>query len=225
MPKKHSISAGVQRAYCRGNDKCNPGGSRKLQSRPSPTEFKGEITADKDSKIYVGIHAKTESKSNALYVLSFNIGEGLVTSVPATVTDFKAESPVNGAREATVSFTLPTKNLGGSDLEGGFALTAVEILRDGELIASLTEGLKPGAVMEYTDKDEALKPGTHTYAALAVNAYGKGNAVEAEVLVGARRPVAPLRRLWLKTVIPVWSLLHGNPSLPMSTAIHSCPSA
>ena len=195
---------------------------QKLKST-SPAEFKGEITADKDSKIYIGIHAKTESKSNALYVLSFNIGEGLVTSVPATVTDFKAESPVNGAREATVSFTLPTKNLGGSDLEGGFALTAVEILRDGELIASLTEGLKPGTVMEYTDKDEALKPGTHTYAALAVNAYGKGNAVEAEVLVGARRPVAPASALMVEdgntgmvtiTWEPVTTDVDGNTFLP-----------
>ncbi len=154
----------------------------------------------------------------------FNIGEGLVTSVPATVTDFKAESPVNGAREATVSFTLPTKNLGGSDLEGGFALTAVEILRDGELIASLTEGLKPGAVMEYTDKDEALKPGTHTYAALAVNAYGKGNAVESRSARRRTPPLLPpLRRLWFEdgntgmvtiTWEPVTTDVDGNTFLP-----------
>ena len=59
------------------------------------------------------------------------------------------------------------------------------------MIATITDALAPGAEKEYVDRSESLTLGTHTYSVVAVNANGRGNMVEKEVLVGARKPQAP----------------------------------
>ena len=155
------------------------------------TTFTGDIAAGESGRIYVGIHAKTEGRSSAIMVCSYSVGEGMSTGAPASVTDLTVTSPVDGTCEAVVSFKAPLTDMGGNALEGESALTAVEISRDGNVIATVTEGLVSTEPIVYTDKDAALTPGTHKYSVVAVNALGRGVAVEAEVLVGARKPVAP----------------------------------
>lgn len=155
------------------------------------TDFTGDIVAGTTGQIYVGIHAKTEGQSSAVFVSSFSIGEGKATGAPAAVSDFKVSSPVDGTCEATLSFTTPTTDIAGNALEDDKALTSVEILRDGNVIATLTENLRGGAPMEYTDKGEDLTTGMHKYGVVAVNALGRGTVTEAEVLIGAHKPLAP----------------------------------
>ena len=163
---------------------------QKLKST-TPTVFSGEIITAEAGTIYIGIHAKTETKSNAIYVTALTIGEGKSVGVPAAVDNFTAESPVDGSAEATLRFNVPTKTLSGDDITDETAVTSIEIARDGNVIATITDALAPGAEKEYVDRSESLTLGTHTYSVVAVNANGRGNMVEKEVLVGARKPQAP----------------------------------
>ncbi len=157
----------------------------------SYTAFTGDIAANVTGPVYIGIHAKTEERSSAICVSALSIGEGKADGAPAAVSDFKVTSPVDGTCEATVSFTTPATDIAGEALEGDKAITSVEILRDGKVIAILTDNLGNSVPMEYTDRDETLTTGTHTYGVAAVNAMGRGTVTEGEVLIGAHKPVAP----------------------------------
>lgn len=162
------------------------------------TTFTGDIVAGVTGRIYIGIHAKTEGSSSSLMVSSFAIGEGTATGAPAAVSEFTATSPVDGTCEATLSFKLPVADIAGNALEGEKALTSVEILRDGKVIATITDGLDATAPVVYTDRDESLTLGIHKYSVVAVNGAGRGPAAEAEVLIGARKPVAPASALMIE---------------------------
>lgn len=164
----------------------------------TPTRLAAELAAEETGTIYIGIHGMTEGKSNTLSVLGFAIESGVMAKAPAAPADFKAESPVDGTREVKVTFTAPATDISGDPLEGESALTKIEILRDGNVIATLTENIAAGAPVEYTDSSEDLTLGTHLYSAVAYNKYGDGTVAEAEVLVGARKPVAPASALFVE---------------------------
>jgi len=157
----------------------------------TPTEFTGEISGTVTGTIYVGIHATTEGKSNTLQLIGISIESGLTSKAPAAPADFTVTSPSDGSRSATVTFKAPATDISGAPLEADNACTAIDILRDGQVIVTLTEGIGAGEEVEYTDSADDLTLGKHIYGALPRNAFGEGVAVEAEVLVGARKPVAP----------------------------------
>ncbi|MBD5192222.1 MAG: hypothetical protein HDS88_04950 [Bacteroidales bacterium] len=151
----------------------------------------GELSVAEAGTIYIGIHGCTTDKSYAINLLNVTIENGMTAAAPAAVADFNVSSPVDGTLQANISFSAPSTDLAGAALEGESALTKIEILRDGNVIATLTEGLAAGKLMEYTDKDENLTAGNHVYSVIPYNAYGEGVATEKEVLVGARKPMAP----------------------------------
>lgn len=160
--------------------------------------YSGDFTPDETGRIYIGIHATTADKSYKVNVHSFSIGDGVVAYAPAAVGDLKAEGATNGSRLATISFNVPSTDLAGDELTSNKAVTAIEISRDGENIATLTENIAAGTAVNYTDDSETLTFGKHTYSVVAENAYGKGAISEAEVFVGANRPVAPASALMLE---------------------------
>ena len=160
--------------------------------------FEGEIAAETTGTIYIGVHATTAEKSNTLDFISFTIGDGLTGTAPAAVADFTATSPVDGSRMATLSFAAPASTVNGQPLEGDLACTRIDLLRDGEVIATFTEGITPGAIITYEDASEDLTFGTHLYSAIAINANGESPVAEAQVLVGARKPVAPASALMIE---------------------------
>lgn len=162
------------------------------------TTFTGEIVSGNTGRIYIGIHGCTQEKSSTLSVTGLTIETGLTAAAPAAPADFKAESPVDGTRQVTVTFTAPSTDLAGSPLDGENACTHIDILRDGTVIATFTEGIAPGETIEYTDDADDLTLGTHVYSAIAYNAYGDGTPAEAEVLVGARKPVAPASAMFVE---------------------------
>ncbi len=151
----------------------------------------GEIVAEQAGNIYIGVHGCTKEKSNTINLVKLTIETGQTAAAPAAPGDFTVNTPVNGDREAHISFTAPSTTLGGDPLEGENSCSKIEILRDGNVIATITEGIAPGQKVEYTDKSDDLTLGNHVYGAVAYNVYGDGAMVEAEVLVGARKPVAP----------------------------------
>ncbi len=162
------------------------------------TTYEGEISTDQAATIYIGIHGMTPAKSNTLKVSTFTIGDGITAKAPAAVSSLKAQSPVDGTRLVTLTFTAPANDLSGQPLSADNACTKIEVLRDGKPLATLTEGIGSGKDVEYIDKSDNLTNGTHLYTVIPYNVYGEGPAAEAEVLVGARRPVAPKSALMME---------------------------
>lgn len=175
-----------------------------LQVVPSTTlknnqaqEYKGEFTAEADGMMYVGIHAATAEKSNAIYVNGLSIGEGINSNAPGAPTDVEISAPTDGTAEVNISFKAPVKTLGNKDLTGDVALSKIEIKRDAQVVKSFSEGLTAGAALTFKDV-EGLTLGQHKYSIVAYNGYGAGTAVEKEVLVGAHQPVAPASALMVE---------------------------
>lgn len=187
--------------------------------------YSGDLTAEESGKIYIGFHAITAEKSYKINLHSLTIGTGVMALAPTAVSDLTVESPVNGTCKATITFTVPTTDLAGDELSGNTEITAIDIYRDGELLTTLTENIAAGTTVSYTDESASLTFGNHTYTVVARNAYGDGTQAQAEVFVGARRPVAPESALMLEegntgkvtiSWLPVTTDIEGNTILPES---------
>ena len=146
--------------------------------------FTGSYTATADGQIYLGIHA-TSANGYTLRLKGVSISEGVSTLAPAAVSDLQAAAGENGAHTATLTFTLPTLNLGGNTLE---EITSVELQRNGETVKTVTEGLTPGAQLSITD-DVEVPAGNQTYTVVCYNTYGAGNPVSAELFIGFAAPL------------------------------------
>ncbi len=158
------------------------------------TTYTGQIVPAADGKIYFAIHDKSASSSQ-IYATNIVIGEGILNSVPAA-TEFTVKPATDGSAQAVITYTLPTTTVDGVALTEATALTKVEILRDGEVIYSLSENL-PAAEATYTDS-EGLTLGLHTYDVIAYNAAGAGKKNPVEVTVGPGVPAAPTNVLMLE---------------------------
>ena len=150
-----------------------------LQTIIEPTELQTElpltlankfVTVSETGYYQFGIHAISDADHASLRVDNLLVGETIMTA-PAAVTDLAVtaadESPV-----ATITFTAPTKNIGGGDLTAN--LTHVDLLRDNVVIKSF-EDVAPGTALTYTDDDEELIGTTYTYMVVAYNADGEGD--------------------------------------------------
>lgn len=94
---------------------------------------------------------------------------GSTVAMPLAPTDLKAVANADGELAVDLSWTLPTTDDNGAALEGDNAITAVNIYRDGNKIATLE-----GAVSTYTDTEvTGLTKGDHTYAVSVTTANGE----------------------------------------------------
>lgn len=98
---------------------------------------------------------------------------------PAPVTDLTTTPGEENNRDITVSFNAPQYDVDGAPLE---SLTSIEVYRGSALIATLTEGVAPGAKMTYVD--ENAPRGIHSYHVVAVNATEKSEAAYSSVRSG-----------------------------------------
>lgn len=133
-------------------------------------DYTGSFTAAEAGTYYVAIHATSDADMYNLKVMKFDIEVGADAAAPDAVTNLSVVATENKL-EATVSFKAPTKTVGGADLTD---LTQIDILRDGAVIKSLTEGVTPGAELSYVDNDETLTVGTHVYQVIPYNTNGIG---------------------------------------------------
>lgn len=151
----------------------------------SPVAFKGNISADDDALYYIGIHATTPANGGYLYVDGISIAAGISNRAPAAVSDLAVVAGANGAHTATATFTTPSLTIGGEQLD---AITRIDLLCDGKVVSSLTEGIATGAEMSISDT--AAPAGTHTYSVVCHNADGAGTEAKAEIFIGFAAPVA-----------------------------------
>lgn len=152
------------------------------------TTFTGYITVPADDKYYVALHFCTPSsrRTSSLYVDNMKIGDAVNASAPGSVSNLKVTPAALGYYFANVSFTTPTKNF--MQTENLTSLTAVRILRNGELVKTIEN---PALGTELTFKDENLDPGAYTYSVVTVNADGEGPAMSADTYVGVKLPTSP----------------------------------
>lgn len=151
-----------------------------------PQRLKGEISVTTAGNYYFGIHACSDPDSYMLYVDNISVVGGPDSNAPDAVGNLSVTPDAAGANSVTVSFTLPSKTVGGAALS---AISKVEILRDGTLIHEIASPAVGGTV-SYVD-DNNLSNGLHTYSVRAYNQAGIGRTVDAKVFVGINYPNAP----------------------------------
>lgn len=112
------------------------------------------------------------------------------TGTPDAVSDFAVTPDANGACKATLEWFNPSTVFNGGELA---ALKQVDIYRNDELIASLTDDVAktPGAYVVYTDEIEGETGLLVEYKVVPVNEVGNGVEAVAEVYVGKDVPAAP----------------------------------
>ncbi|MBQ6767788.1 MAG: choice-of-anchor J domain-containing protein [Prevotella sp.] len=144
--------------------------STELQTEIPLTLSNKFITVSTSGYYRFGIHATSDADHASLRVDNMLVSETVLTA-PAAVTDLAAvadaEKPI-----ATVTFTAPTKSIGGEALTAN--LTHIDLLRDGVVITSF-EDVAPGTKLTYVDDDEELTGTTYNYQVVAYNADGEGD--------------------------------------------------
>lgn len=91
----------------------------------TPLKAEGVISVAQPGNYYVALHSISDPYSPGVLVNNISISDdGINSNSPAEVTDITAIPGENGALEATVSFTLPLKNIGGESLDPSMTLTA-----------------------------------------------------------------------------------------------------
>ena len=105
-----------------------------------------------------------------------NVGD----DAPAAPSDLTVVPGTNGARSASLSWTLPETTFGGEVLTNG--LTGIVIERNGEVIATL-----PGYATEYDD-ESVTEDGEYEYVVYATNALGNGGKARVFSFIGNDMP-------------------------------------
>lgn len=98
---------------------------------------------------------------------------------PAPVSNLTTTAGDENNRDITVSFTAPSVDVDGQELQ---SLTGAEVYRGTQLIATLTDGVTPGAELTYVDKDSPR--GIHSYHVVAINGDAVSDAQYSSVRSG-----------------------------------------
>ena len=132
------------------------------KEEPSVTYSSGRIQVE-DTDIYtVGIHVISQPNMSDLEIYRIRVDE-VFLDAPEAVSDLAAQADLTGELKATLSFTAPSKNIGGGDIEGN--LSKIEIYRGEKLIETL-ENVKPGTPQSITDVDTEIINGINQYPSL-----------------------------------------------------------
>lgn len=152
--------------------------------QPRRRTLSGTFRATEDGMRYFGIHAISDADCNHLYVDNLNITE-VSASAPDSPTDLVVTPGEKGATTAALSFTAPTRMLGGAALTDKMDIV---ISRNGESLTTLTS-VTPGQKCSYNDP--SVPSGSCVYAVHAVDASGnEGLETTAKVFVGIDEPGA-----------------------------------
>lgn len=143
-------------------------------------DYEGVFAPEEDGLYYFAIHAISDADMLNLQVKTLAIELAPELTAPAAVADLTATPGAEGALEATLAFTAPSKDIKGDALTGN---VDVKIYRDNELVNTL-EGVAAGAAASW--KDTEVENGTtYTYYVVAANESGDGlKSEKVKVFVG-----------------------------------------
>ncbi|MDE6513932.1 MAG: choice-of-anchor J domain-containing protein, partial [Muribaculaceae bacterium] len=146
--------------------------------------FEPETSGD----YYFGIHICSHV-ARRVNILEVGV-TALDGTYPAAPADFNAEPQ---ATSAVLTFTLPDKCINGSELS---ELKEARVYRDNALLATITEGVAPGAAITFVD-DTEVSTGYHNYTVTAANAESEGKYAACNVWRGPDYPARPTNlRIW-----------------------------
>lgn len=141
----------------------------------------------KTGAYHFGFHAMSPRNQSAVFIHELSIEKGLPVTVPEAPADVTAVPGANGDLTASVSFTAPSRTVGGTALN---KITKATLYREGtdEPVAELTN-VTPG--QKYTIVDDDAMNGRLTYTVTTWNEFGEGAGASASVYVGIDIPKAP----------------------------------
>lgn len=132
-------------------------------------EYEGTFAPAEDGSYNFAIHATSDANMFNLCVQTLTVELAPEETAPAAIADFAVAAGAEGALEANLSFTTPTKAINGNALEGN---VDVKIYRDNELVNTLT-GVAAGSAQSW--KDTNVENGKiYTYYVVAANESGDG---------------------------------------------------
>ena len=150
----------------------------------SQKEFTAAIKPTTAQDIRIAFHAISDANMFNLLLQSVHVSAGASTEAPDSVAKFTVTPGTEGALNATIGFTLPTKTIGGGTLS---SVTKAEIYRNGKLLTTFKEGLTPGSSKTYTDNVD--KDTIYSYRVSLYNANGIGrNSATKSAFVGTDVP-------------------------------------
>lgn len=133
----------------------------------------------------MGFHATNGTYTYYCQLDDILVEEGALLAAPDSVTELVCTPDANGALSATVSFVLPTKTLGGADLQ---SLDNVEVSVNGQDPISI-ESPEPGKRQTLTVETVS---GNNTIAVTAYNETGQSPTATATVYTGIDTPLPPI---------------------------------
>ena len=149
-----------------------------------------QFTVEKSGVYYLGWKAVANADYTYISHSITNLNLTLKGSAkaPGEVTDIEATPASDGSLSATITFTTPSVDMAGNDLD---EITGINVFR-GETATGMPikTFMSPatGAALSFTD--ENADKGINKYTIVATNSYGTGNAVPVEVFVGFDIPVS-----------------------------------
>lgn len=154
-----------------------------LDDVPAVTKY-FEVSAD--GNYHFGIHAESPAYASTLSMNDFQLLEGPSLETPDSVSNVRVNGAADGSLKATITFTTPSKTMGGQSLA---SITSVTIKSGNTLVATI-ESPAVGATMSYTDSVYA-KQGENTYVLTVTNEYGTSLENSGSAFVGVDAPLAP----------------------------------
>lgn len=155
--------------------------------KPSYTflPFKQYLHVTTSGDYHVAFNDISHYDTYPTYLDDIYLCKGPLLVAPDSVSAFTATAGANGAAEATLTFTAPTKRVDGTALS---ALTKIEVLR-GDVVVKTFSAPAPGAELSFTDK--SVESGDVTYTVVAYNAEGDGISTQRTLFVGEDLPGRP----------------------------------
>lgn len=131
--------------------------------------YQNKLVSVGETGIYhFGIHGISDPDMASLRASNFKVAETIL-GAPEAVSNLVV-SANDELSQVVISFTAPTKNVGGEDLTESLS---IDITRDGECITTLSSVI-PGSTQSFTD--ENVESGKHIYTVVPANAAGRGEA-------------------------------------------------
>lgn len=153
------------------------------------------ITPTETKDYYFGFHAFNETGKDYIRLTGFDIKENVF--VPGAPTNLAVTPDLNGALEATLTWTLPATDADGVALPADAKFEKVYVYRDGTLVTELA-----GDAVSFTDNEaKGLTAGKHTYG-VAVTI----NGVTSKTTEIASRYIGPLQVFTLPWTAGISSL-------------------
>jgi hypothetical protein len=141
------------------------------------SEITYSYTPTQTGAYYIGFHSFSPADVNATYFDDVKVEE-INSSIPAVPTNFTVTPDVGGALSALLSWTNPSKTIGGANLA---SLTSLVIQRGGTTIHTINNPT-PGSAGTWTDTTPVN--GNNTYSIYATNSDGSSDVVSQTVFVG-----------------------------------------